>query len=236
MTWAECPMVAFDTETTGADPLTARIVTATVVQIDGQQTSDQQWLISPGVPIPAEATAIHGITDAKAICDGVKADEAIPQIALAVSTALQAGVPVVAYNAGYDLTVLQQELSRLGMPPLEEWIGHDVRPVIDPFVIDRAVDKYRKGKRTLTAACEHYAVRLDGAHDAKQDALAAARVGWRIAQRYDDVAAMTLDQLHDWQIDCHAAWAVGFERYLAEKGTPESIDGSWPMRSMAVAS
>ena len=45
--------------------------------------------------------------------------------------------------------------------------------VIDPFVIDKHIDPYRKGKRTLTAVCEHHGVKQTDAHDATGDDLAA---------------------------------------------------------------
>ena len=57
-------------------------------------------------------------------------------------------------------------------------------PVIDPLVIDKAVDRYRKGKRTLEAAAAFYGVPLDDAHDAGADAIAAGRVAQAIAREH----------------------------------------------------
>ena len=64
MIWTDKPLFALDTETTGADPETARIITVCLGYsgMRGQFGADN-WLINPGVPIPAEATKVHGITD-----------------------------------------------------------------------------------------------------------------------------------------------------------------------------
>jgi DNA polymerase-3 subunit epsilon len=139
-------------------------------------------------------------------------------------------MPLIAYNASYDLTVLDAELRRHGHPPLT--IGG---PVIDPLVLDRALDRYRRGSRKLAAACEHYQVRLDGAHDAAADALAAGRVAWRIAQLHPHIAAMPLPELHAFQARAHETWADGFESYLRSQGKSEIIDRAWPLRSTTPA-
>jgi hypothetical protein len=104
----------------------------------------------------------------------------------------RSGCPVVGFNLCYDLTLLDRELRRHGRPPLEP--GY----VIDAFVLDKHVS-YRRGPRKLVDQCQHYGVRIDGAHDAAADALAAARVAWRIAQRYPTVSGKTLPELHDAQ-------------------------------------
>ena len=70
MNWSDGRLLAFDTETTGTDPETARIVSAACLWRGGaSEAADEEWLVNPGVPIPAEATAIHGITDEMACCD-----------------------------------------------------------------------------------------------------------------------------------------------------------------------
>ena len=63
------------------------------------------------------------------------------------------GIPVVVYNAPYDLSLLDRECRRNGLEPIDA-----PGPVIDPLVIDKAVDSYRKGKRTLEVAAAHYRV------------------------------------------------------------------------------
>ena len=66
--WSMHPRAAFDLETTGKDPRTARIVTASIVMVDeaGAVADTHEWLADPGMEIPEEAAAIHGISTAHA--------------------------------------------------------------------------------------------------------------------------------------------------------------------------
>jgi DNA polymerase-3 subunit epsilon len=221
-------MCAFDLETTSPDPEEARIVTACVALVGGgEPTRATQWLVAPQVPIPSEATAIHGVTTEHAAEHGEPPHVAVPRIAAALTDAWSHGIPVVAFNASYDLTVLERELGRLGEPPL-----FGIGPVIDPYVMDREVDRYRKGSRTLTAAAAHYRVTLDAAHDATHDAVAAARVAWRIAVLHPQIAAMDLAVLHDRQAAWHATRQADFADYLRRQGKPaDDVCGEWPIRT-----
>lgn len=242
MSWHLGPMVAFDLETTGVDVETARIVTACVSLVDGSGRRSPQtttWLVDPGVEIPAEATAVHGITTERARADGRPAAECISEIAVRLFRVVSDhGAPIVAFNAVYDLTVLDREARRHGV-----MIYNGPTTVVDPFVLDKHVDRWRKGKRNLTAACEHYGVRLDGAHDASFDAVAAARVAWRIAQRHPEIAAMGLHDLHALQVDAKREQDASFADYLRRQARragdvdeqlallqrADHITGAWPV-------
>jgi len=228
MTWSTGPFLAFDVESTGTSVESDRIVTATTVLIQpGAEPAVTSWLINPGVPIPAEATAVHGITDDHALTHGREPGECVAEIVAVLTSAAAAGVPVLAYNASYDLTLLDREARRHGGLAMPAGML-----VLDPFVIDKALDRYRKGKRTLTAACEHYGVKHGGAHDATADALAAARVMWAIGQRHPQVAAMTLPELHDAQQRWAAEQAASFRDYLVRQGKTDDLPhGEWPMRA-----
>lgn len=225
--WHNGPFAAFDTETTGVDPETARIVTATIVTLcAGKFGPCRTWLINPGIEIPDEATSVHGVTTEYAREHGRAPIAAIPEIVSTVQSAWDEGTPVVAFNAAYDLTVLTRECARVGCSGL-----YIDGPVVDPYVIDRQVDKYRRGKRTLTAMCEHYGIHLNQAHDATADATAAARIAWAIANRYPDIAAMPLPDLHAAQIGWHAERQADFAAYLHRVGKPaDDVSGHWPIR------
>lgn len=230
MSWHLAPLAAFDLETSGVDVETDRIVTATLIRIHGRQTETRSWLINPGVPIPAGATAVHGVTDEMA-AKGVDPVIGCAEILAELDECWTSGRPVIIYNASYDLTLLDRELRRHCKVSLDGVIGK----VIDPFVIDKALDPYRKGKRTLTATCEHYGVRLDGAHNAEADALGAARVAYMLAQKYPGQLG-AVEKLNAQQTIWRREWAVSFSEFLAKEGKPETVDGSWPVRPFEVAS
>ncbi len=105
--------------------------------------------------------------------------------------------------------------------------------MVDPLTIDRAVDRYRRGKRTLEAVCGVYGVTLDAAHDAGADALAAVQVARAIAARHPEVAALSPAALHARQGTWHERWARDFQSYLRRQGTPDAvIDPAWPLRGL----
>lgn len=187
------------------------------------------------MPIPADAVAVHGISNERAAAEGRPADQVADAIAGVLAAYWKTGVPVVAYNASFDLSLLSAELRRYGLPSLRDRLGGaDPAPVIDPYTIDRAVDRYRRGKRTLEAVCAEYGVRLDAAHDATADALAAARLACAIADRHPKVAALGPAELHRRQIEWYAAWAADFQDFLRRKGDPAAVvEGMWPLREPA---
>lgn len=233
MGWHRELLVGFDLETTGTDPLAARIVTAAVTEVrDGEPVGHREWLVDPAVPIPVEATAVHGISTAHAVEHGSPAAHAVAEIADALTGYWTRGVPVVVYNAPFDLSLLAAELRRHGLPSLDSRLDGDVGPVVDPLVIDRTLDRYRRGKRTLEAACRFYGVVLDDAHEAGADALAAVRVAIALAERFPEAGAGELWELHRSQIGWYADWAAGFQKFLARQGgaPAEEIDTRWPLR------
>lgn len=231
MSWHLGRLAGFDTESTGVDVEQDRIVTACIVEVGGKTPPiTANWLLNPNVAIPEQATAVHGITTEKAKAEGQDAAEGIAQIVAGLTQVVLSGTPLVIMNAPYDLTILDREARRYGLKTLTDAVGDDLR-VIDPRVIDKAVDTYRAGKRTLTDLCRHYRVKLDGAHSADGDAIAACRVSWRLGASYSQLAEMSLDELHKAQVGWHAAWAADFQAHLRSKGQKDAvIDGSWPLR------
>lgn len=219
---SEMMMTAFDLETTGTNPLEARIVTYCVAHVDqrGEVSGSKSGIVDPGIEIPVEASAVHGITTETARAAGKPTAIAVQAI---VGT-LRSNRVVCAYNARYDLTVLACELKRLNEP--WEWLRELI--VIDPLVIDKQVDKYRKGKRTLTVASQVYGVELDNAHSADADAVAAARVFVAQRKRYPQLPT-DLAELHAKQVIWAAEQAAGLQSYFRRTNPDAVVDGLWPI-------
>ncbi|MBX9470783.1 3'-5' exonuclease [Microcella sp.] len=228
MTLLQRDLAVFDLETTGVDVRTSRIVTACVALLDASGTvvSRRDWLADPGVEIPEGAAAVHGISTERARAEGRPAVEVVTEIVDELRAVLGRGTPLVVYNAPYDLTLLACEAARHGVAPLV-----DPAPVIDPLVIDKAVDRYRKGKRTLEAAAAHYSVALDGAHDAGVDAIAAGLVARAIAEQHAAVLPATLEELQTAQAAWHDQQASSFEDYMrTQRDHTFTVDRGWPVR------
>ena len=104
-------------------------------------------------------------------------------------------------------------------------------PVFDPLVIDRAKDRYRKGKRNLGALCELYGVKLDNAHDATADATAAARLAWKqVRSTYPELAQMSTDELMEFQAVEYYKLQTELREFFESKGRDVSnLTTSWPM-------
>jgi DNA polymerase III subunit epsilon len=242
MTWAPGPWLGVDTESSGVDPLTARIVTACVAyRSESDSGWTRAWLADAGHElIPEQATAIHGVTTERAHAEGQPVSDVAEEVRELLVKAWENGVPVVAMNAAYDLSLLNAELVRAGHRELSI-----DGPVLDPFVLDKMADQYRRGSRRLPDLCAHYNVAhtaaapgedrdaAAGAHDATADALAAVRVLWRIGQKYPDLAALSAQELHELQITAKAEQALSLTGYWRSIGKGETADGDWPIRRVA---
>ncbi|MEU9152059.1 3'-5' exonuclease [Streptomyces sp. NPDC048417] len=231
--WYEGPLAAFDTETTGVDVETDRIVSAAVVVQDAPGTRPRvtRWLVNPGIPVPEAATAVHGLTDEHLQHNGRWPAPVMYEIAEELAEHAAMHRPLVVMNAPFDLTLLDRELRRHRASALDRWFEASPLLVLDPRVLDKHLDRYRKGRRTLTDLCAHYEVTLEGAHDAAADALASLdlvrALGRRFAARLERLSPA---ELHTLQTTWHAAQARGLQAWFARSGTPETVNTYWPLR------
>lgn len=252
--WARMPMMALDFETTGIDPFEARTVTAALVVVEPEKRPRiQTYVVDPGIDIPEEATAVHGYTRERAAAEATHTvDQALFEIVGRVALWLEHGKPLVVFNAPYDVTLLEAECRRHQVEGLIVRRGHTAKitPVIDPMVLDKAVDPYRKGicaedrknpcscgavDKKLTSLCLHYGVQHVGAHDAAGDALAACRLWPRIIARHPEkFRGFTLAALHQAQIGWRRQQQVSLAQYFARQGDHEasaSCSTEWPIQS-----
>ncbi|MBF4993719.1 3'-5' exonuclease [Arthrobacter gandavensis] len=231
LSWHELPRASFDLETTGRDPQLARIVTASIILVDGSGNvlTHHEWLVDPGVEIPAEAAAIHGISTDKARSEGLRAADAVHEISTVLADTFAAGIPVLAFNAAYDFTVLAREAERHGRASPVPF------PVIDPYILDKQADRFRRGKRTLTAMAEHYSVAFENAHTSAADVMATLAVGAAVANSYP-LMAQDAGTMHALQVQWAAEQAASFQAYLRRRDPEAVIDGSWPLKPAPLGS
>src|ERR1041384_751619 len=138
--WDTVPVCMIDTETTGVQPGRDRTVQVGLVRFEnGAPVGSFSSLVNPGIPIPASATAIHGITDAHVAGAPPLAEVFAPPQAVK----LLEGAQYAAYNASFD---------RYFIPPIgDDWSY----PWADSLSLVRKVDRYARGKgrHRLGAAC-----------------------------------------------------------------------------------
>ena len=266
VTWHTGRMAALDFETTGTDPHEAIIVTAFLGLVGGgEDTAPTDWVLSPGdFEIPEGATKIHGYTTARARAEGVDHRTGVEAIAFAVAQALTSQLPVVGHKVGqYDLTVLDAECLRWGVATVADRIGGGYYPVIDTMILSKHVDPFRKrvsptqGAHTLRTTAETLGLGWDekAAHGARYDAMASARAAWRIGQiahaphdrrpdwvrrlrtqRFDDLAGLSLADLHARQIVWAEEQAAGLQEHFRKSDPAAVVDGNWPVLVKAVSS
>ena len=235
--WPFGPLLGFDTETTGVNPSQDRLVTAALIRrterpIGGdRQQSVTTWLADPGVEIPEAASAVHGVTTERVRAEGRPVTEVLAEVSDLLVTAMAAGTPVVAFNASYDLTLMEAELARHGLPTMRSRLGRELGPIADPLVLDRAVDRYRKGKRRLGDLCEVYGVQVDEAlHTAEVDVIATLDVLEAMAIAHPQVSELGPEQLVAFQARAHRTWAESFNEWLARKNPSRTpAQTAWPL-------
>lgn len=186
MTAFSSPLIALDaivldTETTGLDARTARLVQIGAVRL-ASGAVDPAWsldrLIAPGIPIPPATTAVHGIDDSM-----VAQAPAFRDIAAEVQ-ALLAGNLVIGHTIAYDLAVLQREATLAGAPweqPRTLDVRHLAR-VAAPSLAHYDLDRL----------CAWLAVENTARHTAMGDALATAQVFVKLVPKLRERGVRTI--------------------------------------------
>jgi DNA polymerase-3 subunit epsilon len=176
-TWRDLEIALVDVETTGRDAAHDRVIeVGIVVGRGGEIVARYNWLLNPGMPIPQEARDVHGITD-----EQVAAAPSFESVAHEIADALRGRVPA-AYNAEFDKTFLLSEYARIGKkldaapPALRREIAW-----VDPLVWAREIQAEQRS-RALSEVAQRLGIALEKAHRASQDAEAALRVLYALAE------------------------------------------------------
>ncbi len=198
------PLVVFDTETTGTNPRSDRIVEIACVKIhpDGRREIWQKRL-NPGIAIPAASTAIHGIFDAD-----VTGQPRFADIAAELRDFL-AGCDLAGYNiTGFDLPVLRIEFLRAGIP----------FEINERRLVDAQRIFFAREPRHLTAAARFYCQSdHNGAHGALADAEMTLQVLVGELKRYEDLPRSVPE--------LHTLFCAGLDQDLDPEGRFRLVNG-----------
>lgn len=221
------PIAGIDIEATGIDPQTDKIVELVIIRISPsydthtrEREETYTWLIDPGRPIPAAASAVHGIYD-----QDIKNAEALDFASYAdVITNQLAGCIIVGFNSNhYDVPLLMTELGRCGV----SWPQPGAL-LLDPSVIFR-----RKERRRLSDAVKTYCYQ-DGEtrHRAEADAYQALAVLAAQLEQYPELGAMDATQLDSY---CNnEAQRVDFSGKLAKDAAGNVVYAFGKYKGVAV--
>lgn len=232
------PLLCIDTETTGVNPAECRIVEVACVDVlpDGTATNAWSTIVDPGVDIPAEAVAVHKISTSRAVAEGVEPKVALEHVAQRIFEHIDTWgmneAAIVMYNATFDWPLILAEAERHGAIDVPAFAA-----ILDPLLIDRKVDKYRKGSRKLVDVAAHYKVELsaEDAHGAAADAAASGRVMWRIVEAWPHLSDYSLAMLWMRQVRAHEEWRFGLVDYLRRSDPDADIAPGWPLPARAAS-
>lgn len=168
------PICFFDLETTGINITTDRIVEIAIFKVypNGNKES-KTWLVNPTIPIPAETTAIHGISNEK-----VASEPTFAELASAVYNMIKDS-DLAGFNSDrFDIPLLAEELLRAGVDfDMKNRVSVDIQTIF-----------HKKEERTLGAAYKFYCGEtLENAHSAEADTMATYEILKSQFDRYDDL-------------------------------------------------
>lgn len=236
--WYEGPLAALSLRATGPDTEADRLVTAAVVVQDlaGARPRVLRWLVSPGVALTDEEAGRHGLTRNQVERTGRWPAPVMEEVGRALAGHAAAGRPLVVAQAPATLTLLDRELLRHRASSLDAYLAGAPLTVLDPCVLDRHLDRYRKGSRELDALCARYTVPPAPAYDVADGARAAIEVVRALGRAFAPrLQRLTPSELHALQADWHAAQVRGGTGRGARDRTPERADTAWPLRPRAAA-
>lgn len=166
------PIVFFDLESTGLNPVTDRIVEISMLKVHpGGNEEVLTYRVNPGVPIPKESSAIHGIFD-----QDIKNEPVFKDLSRQILDFIK-GCDLGGYNSNrFDVPLLAEEFERAG-------VEIDIKKL---KLVDVQVIFFKQEPRTLAGAYKFYCDKiLENAHSAEAD----VRATWEIlkaqVERYD---------------------------------------------------
>jgi DNA polymerase III epsilon subunit family exonuclease len=192
----------FDCETTGIDPERDEIVSFALLRLDadGAEFARSVYLVRPSQPIPAEATAVHGISD-RDVARAPRFGELVPDL-----LRLLEGAVFVAHNAAFDLAMIRHELAAAGCaykPPAVACTLEAFR-LLEPLA----------PAHNLEALCRAHGVELT-AHNALGDSLATAALLRLILAEGLAPETVELDAAAVWRLRSRGDVRPATERQIA---------------------
>lgn len=198
----ERPVVFFDIEATGTDPLRDRLVELSVVRVSPLPVAieaPRTWRVNPTVRIPSEASEVHGISN-----DDLRDAPTFPEIADEIIEIFKDADLAGFAITRYDIRLLQQELQRASK---DLDLGK-------ARTIDAQVIFHQREPRNLAAALQYYCDEvLEGAHGAEADTLATLKVFAGQLRRYDDLSTK-VDALHEIAASLNAGFVDRGRRFV----------------------
>ena len=229
--------LVLDTESSGTDPHTDRLITAYVGLVE--MNDAEPWplmeyevvaLPSPDFEMPEGAAAVNGYTTERLRSEATLSTADVVQSILEIIASAvddkKFGIPLIGYNVGFDLSLLYAEAWRAGIDPspLERI------KVLDALVLWRRLEPKRSGGRRLIDAVAAYHLHFPGGeyHTARFDAIAAGRIVQKQLE-HDLLRGMPLDVLHEAQALWYRDQALDYQAYRRRTDPTFTATKDWPL-------
>jgi DNA polymerase-3 subunit epsilon len=216
-------LIGFDTETTGIDPKTDKILSIAYTRGSDSEDIAIRYL-NWDVDVPEEASAVNGLTREKLAEIGEEPAVVLREVAEYLTSS---PANLMAYNVAFDIKMLYWDLLEVGESDLARALVQ--KTVVDPLVIDRALDQYRKGGRKLIDVAKAFGAKYDDIdlHEADSDVRLMMRV-WRLMRvKYMDELPKTAETLMEFQERAYKSWARGMNEWKRKKGYDGAIPEEW---------
>jgi len=191
------PICFFDLETTGIQVSKDRIVEISILKVfpNGNKES-KTWLVNPEMKIPAETTAIHGISDEK-----VENEPTFKALAPVIYQMIK-DCDLAGFNSDrFDIPLLAEEMLRAE-------IDFDMKNTV---TVDVQTIFHKKEQRTLSAGYKFYCDKdLDGAHSAAVDTNATYEILLAQLERYSDLTNLSVKELSEFSTRKKSVDFAGF--------------------------
>ncbi len=224
-------VLVFDLETTGVDVEDDVPVSFSLVQYAyGRLVFESHQIINPGRPIPAESVAIHHITDDIARSFGIPLTSALTQLREALMNASELGWVVLGMNVSFDLTVVDRACSHyLGRGLLDL---HYAAATLDVLILDRHLDRFRKGKRRLIDLAAAYNVSTaEALHNSLVDSKVTLQVLLAMLDKYPELTEIPSANYSSSMFTYHEEWLQSFNKWRLSKGEEPLPSKVWPIDS-----
>lgn len=199
MKWKEEPILFVDTETTGTDPESDRVVElAMALMLEGEVRWAYTTVVNPEVPIPEGAASVHGIHDAD-VKDAPTFADLMELVGLCMDYRFCG-----AYNAPFDKNILAGEFRRCG-------VDFDKEFWFDPLIVARHFITIRaRGVHRLENVATRLGIALgEAAHTAAADTIAAGKVLHHYAKKLPDALDEYVALQQQWSANQWSEW-VGY--------------------------
>lgn len=231
--WWEQGFLCLDTETDSANPEEARVASICRAMVNPAARSRGVHTAYCAIEMPEAAGKVNGLSTEFLMHDGKPSADVLDEFCADIAAALALGTPVIAANAVYDLTVLDWDCRRNGVPTITDRLdGAPLSPIVDPICLDNKVVERRRrvsptqGARCLKTLAQVHGVGWDDdlAHSAEYDALQAGRVVWQLMRRFSYLASLTVGELHMAQVGWYAEQSEGLRQFFNRTANQRESD------------